>query len=167
VPGLNLAIARLPVTIALELHQLSGQTLRCDLPFADELSAVVLKGRVRFQDTDIADVWRCLEIALAAGLEPEEFTRGARKDTAEVIRALFSSRHGAHGSACCCAAPFSRSRERTLCPDQRADRTSTRTGLKATLADGNAASSGRQAQQVWIWFRPRNVAAQVSAECSE
>jgi hypothetical protein len=97
VPGLDLAIARPAVTIALELHRLNGQTLRCDLPFADELSAVVLKGlatRVRFKDTDIADVWRCLEIALAAGLGPEDFTRGARKDSAEVIRALFSSRHG-------------------------------------------------------------------------
>jgi hypothetical protein len=98
VPGLDLAIARPPVTIALELRRLNGQRLRCDLPFADEMSAVVLKGlatRVRFKDTDIADVWRCLEIALAAGLGPEDFACGARKDSAEVIRALFSSRHGA------------------------------------------------------------------------
>lgn len=97
VPGLDLAIARPPVTIALELHRLNGQTLRCDLPFADELSALVLKGlatAVRFKDTDIVDVWRCLEIALAAELGPEDFTRGARKDGAEKIRALFSSRHG-------------------------------------------------------------------------
>jgi hypothetical protein len=89
VPGLDLAIARPPVTIALDLNRLNGQTLRCDLPFADELSALVLKGlatRVRFKDTDVADVWRCLEIALAAGLGPEDFARGARKVSAEVIR---------------------------------------------------------------------------------
>jgi hypothetical protein len=69
VPGLQLALAREPVTIDLELRRLNGQTLRCALPFADELSALVLKSlatRVRSRDTDIGDVWRCLEIAFAA-----------------------------------------------------------------------------------------------------
>ena len=67
------------------------------VPFADELSALVLKSlatRARSKDTDIADVWRCLEIALAAGLGPDDFTGGIRAESAEVIRALFSSRHG-------------------------------------------------------------------------
>lgn len=96
--GLQLALARPPVTISLELRRLNGLTLRCDLPFADELSALVLKSlatRIRFKDTDIGDVWRCLEIAFAAGLGPPEFTSGVRADSAEVIRALFGSRHGA------------------------------------------------------------------------
>jgi hypothetical protein len=68
------------------------------LPFADELSALVLKSlatTVRSKDTDTEDVWRCLEVAFAAGLGPAEFTGGVRADSAEVIRALFSSRHGA------------------------------------------------------------------------
>lgn len=98
VPGLQLAIARPAVTIALQLRRLNGQALRCEVPFADELSALVLKGfatRVRFKDTDIADVWRCLEIAFAAGLGPQDFAGGVRADSAEVIRALFGSRHGA------------------------------------------------------------------------
>jgi hypothetical protein len=34
-----------PVTIVLELRRLNGQTLRCELPFADEMSALVLKSR--------------------------------------------------------------------------------------------------------------------------
>lgn len=96
--GLQLALARPPVTIALELRRLNGQTLRCQLPFADELSALVLKSlatRVRSKDTDIADVWRCLEIALKAGLGPSDITSGIRAESAQVIRALFSSRHGA------------------------------------------------------------------------
>jgi hypothetical protein len=100
--GLQLALARPPVMISLELLRLNGLTLRCDLPFADELSALVLKSlttRVRSKDTDIGDIWRCLEIAFAAGLGPAEFTSGIRADAAEVIRALFSSRHGASMSA--------------------------------------------------------------------
>lgn len=96
--GLQFALARPPVAIALELHRLNGQTLRCELPFADELSALVLKSlatRARAKDTDMADVWRCLEIALAAGLNPGDFTSGVRAESAEVIRALFRSRGGA------------------------------------------------------------------------
>jgi len=34
--GLQLALSRSPVTITLELRRLNGQTLRCELPFADE-----------------------------------------------------------------------------------------------------------------------------------
>jgi len=95
--GLQFALARPPAAIALEMRRLNGQTLTCEVPFADELSALVLKSlatRVRFKDTDIADIWRCLEIALAAGLNPDDFTTGTRLDSAGLIRALFSSRHG-------------------------------------------------------------------------
>jgi hypothetical protein len=98
VPGLQLALVRPPVTISLELRRLNGLTLRCDLPFADELSAVILKSlatTVRSKDTDITDVWRCLEIAFAAGIGPAEFTSGTRADSAKLIRTLFGKRHGA------------------------------------------------------------------------
>jgi hypothetical protein len=102
VPGLQLALARPPVTILMELRRLNGLTLRCELPFADELSAVVLKSlatTVRSKDTDITDVWRCLEIAFAAGIGPAEFTSGTRADSAKLIRTLFGSRHGASMAA--------------------------------------------------------------------
>jgi hypothetical protein len=92
VPGLQLALARPPVTVTLELSRLNGETLRCALPFADEVSAVVLKGlatRVRSKDTDIADIWRCLEIAFAAAIKPENFASGIRAESAELIRSLF------------------------------------------------------------------------------
>ncbi|HTQ92883.1 MAG TPA: hypothetical protein VMK84_25645 [Streptosporangiaceae bacterium] len=98
VPGLQLALARFPVTMTLELRRLNGEILRCQLPFPDEVSALVLKAlatTVRSKDTDIADVWRCLEIAFAAGLGPAEFTRGVRAESAGVIRSLFGSRRGA------------------------------------------------------------------------
>lgn len=95
VPGLQLALARQSVTITLELRRLNGEVLECELPVADEVSALVLKGqatRVRSRDTDIADIWRCLEIALAAGVGPENFRSGIRAESAEQIRSLFRSR---------------------------------------------------------------------------
>lgn len=95
--GLQLALARPAVTIALTLHRLNGQTLQCELPFADELSALVLKSlatKVRFKDTDITDIWRCLEIAVAAGLVPADFESGIRADAAKTVRTLFAGRHG-------------------------------------------------------------------------
>jgi hypothetical protein len=69
--------------------------LRCELPFADEVSALVLKAlatTVRSKDTDIADIWRCLEIAFAAGVGPENFASGVRAESAELIRSLFNRR---------------------------------------------------------------------------
>jgi hypothetical protein len=50
---------------------------------------------VRSKDTDMTDLWRCLEIAFAAGLGPADFTRGVRAEAASVIRSLFSSRRDA------------------------------------------------------------------------
>jgi hypothetical protein len=98
VPGLQLALARPPVTITLGLRRLNGQMLQCELSFADEVSALVLKGlaaRVRSKDTDIADIWRCLEIAFAASVGPENFASGVRAESAELIRSLFNSRQNA------------------------------------------------------------------------
>ena len=97
VPGLQLALARPPVTITLELRRLNGEILHCELPFPDEVSALVLKGlatTVRSKDTDVTDIWRCLEIAFAAELGPADFARGVRAETADVIRSLFGSRRG-------------------------------------------------------------------------
>lgn len=102
VPGLQLALARPPVTITLELRRLNGETLHCELPFADEVSALVLKSqatRVRSKDTDIADIWRCLEKAFAAGVQPESFASGIRAESAELIRSLFRSRRHAPTTA--------------------------------------------------------------------
>jgi hypothetical protein len=104
VPGLQLALARPPVTITLELRRLNGEVLQCGLPFPDEVSALVLKSlatTVRSKDTDIADIWRCLEIAFAAGLRPADFTRGVRAESAEVIRSLRQPPRYAPGRACC------------------------------------------------------------------
>jgi hypothetical protein len=98
VPGLQLALARPPVTISLGLRRLNGEMLQCELPFADEVSALVLKSlatKVRSKDTDVADIWRCLEIAFAAGVGPEDFASGVRAESADVIRSLFGDRQSA------------------------------------------------------------------------
>jgi hypothetical protein len=60
--ALPLALARPPVTVTLGVRRLNGEILQCELSFADEVSALVLKGlatRVRSKDADIADIWRC------------------------------------------------------------------------------------------------------------
>jgi hypothetical protein len=95
--GLQLALARPAVTMTLGLRRLNGQALHCQIPFADEVSALVLKGlatTVRFKDTDITDIWRCLEIAFAAGLRSADFDRGTKAEGAAVVRGLFASRNG-------------------------------------------------------------------------
>ncbi len=97
VPGLAAAFGRAPVIMTLELRRLNGQVLAASLPFPDEVSALVLKGlatRVRDKATDVTDIWRCLEIALAAGVVPQDFSSGDRKMAATVIRALFKQRDG-------------------------------------------------------------------------
>jgi hypothetical protein len=42
----------------------------------------------------MSDVWRCLEIALVAGLGPTDFTKGVRAESAQVIRELFGRHDG-------------------------------------------------------------------------
>lgn len=95
VPGLSIALARAPVKLALELHRLSGKPQQVEMLFPDEVSALVLKSlatRVRHKDTDVTDVWRCLEIAFAAGVCPDDFSGGVKAEGAARIRDLFRSR---------------------------------------------------------------------------
>lgn len=97
VPGLALALQRQPITMVLELHRLNGDMLTAELSFPDEVSALVLKcfaTQVRRKATDVADVWRCLEVAFAAGIGPDNFAEGDAADAAEIARALFDRRDG-------------------------------------------------------------------------
>jgi hypothetical protein len=129
VPGLQLALARPPVTITLELRRLNGEILQCELPFPDEVMKS-LATTVRSKDTDVADVWRCLEIAFAAGLGPADFTRGVRAESAEVIRSLFRQPpRRACGRARCRATPLGRSNRCPLYPNTGTDRTCPRADL--------------------------------------
>ena len=95
VPGLSIALNRSPVELRLDLRRLNGETQQVSLLFPDEVSALVLKSlatKVRHKDTDITDIWRCLEIAFAAGVTPADFRGGIKAESAARIRDLFSSR---------------------------------------------------------------------------
>lgn len=72
--------------------------------------------------TDV-DLWRCLEVAFAAGVEPGEFVEGDGVKAAAIIRALFGAQGGAGMSALVA--------EHTL-SDREADRRFTR--LRALMA---------------------------------
>ncbi|HVM07694.1 MAG TPA: hypothetical protein VM345_04465 [Acidimicrobiales bacterium] len=95
--GLPTALNRPPVLLALELHRLNGERLDVEIAFPDEVAALVLKAfatRVRNKETDVVDVWRCLEVAFAAGVDPHEFADGDRAEAARHLRALFERRDG-------------------------------------------------------------------------
>ncbi len=97
VPGLQIALARAPVELALDLRRLSGHVLKVSLLFPDEVSALTLKAHatsVRMKATDIIDVWRCLEICFAAGFEAEAFSRGVTAQAAALTRELFDRQGG-------------------------------------------------------------------------
>jgi hypothetical protein len=97
VPGLATALRRPAVMLDLELHRLNGERLDTQLAFPDEVAALVLKAfacHVRSKDTDIVDVWRCLEIAFAAGIKPTDFDDRDPAQAAAIVRALFVRRDG-------------------------------------------------------------------------
>jgi len=97
VPGLQKALARAPVELALDLRRLNGDLLGVKLLFPDEVSALTLKAfatTVRMKPTDIIDVWRCLEICFAAGVKAEAFSRGVTAQGAAITRELFDRQGG-------------------------------------------------------------------------
>lgn len=90
--GLADAFNRPAVTVDLELTRLNRSTRVVSLGIPDELSALVLKvmaWRSRRAPRDAVDIWRCAEIAFAAGVSPSEFvgkTRElARRDLLKVV----------------------------------------------------------------------------------
>ena len=96
VPGLQRALARSAVELTLDLQRLNGDVSSVRLLFPDEVSALTLKAfatTVRIKPTDIVDTWRCLEICLAARIDPTAFSHGTPADAAAIIRKLF----GKHG----------------------------------------------------------------------
>ena len=96
--GLASALQRPPLVVELELHRTSGQVLDVELCFPDESSALVLKSfaaRTRRRATDYADVWRCLEIAEAARVQPVDFHGSPEMlEGLRIVRTQFSDRDG-------------------------------------------------------------------------
>ena len=50
-----------------------------------------LATRLRSKATDVVDVWRCLEIAFAAGVVPADFRGAVRAEAAAIIGSFCSA----------------------------------------------------------------------------
>jgi hypothetical protein len=77
VPGLAEAFRRPAVVANLELTRMNGAVDTTCVIIPDELSALILKvmaWRARGAAKDAVDIWRCSEIALAAGVNAGELT---------------------------------------------------------------------------------------------
>ena len=96
--GLATARQRPPIAMTLRLGRLDGSEMTANLLIPDEVAALTLKAlvtTVRNKDTDLVDLWRCLEICRAAGVGPEEFsTSDDLQRAADVTRRLFTDRTG-------------------------------------------------------------------------
>ena len=74
-----------------------GEVSHAEIVFPDGASAVVLKAfatKVRSRDTDVSDVWRCLEVALVAEVSVDDFATGEAAEEAAILRSLFTGRDG-------------------------------------------------------------------------
>jgi hypothetical protein len=98
VPGLALALRREPVLLQMELHRLNGERLDIEVAFPDEAAALTLKAfasQVRDKPSDIVDLWRCLEVAYAAGTDGTTFASDEAAEGARIVRSVFDRRDGA------------------------------------------------------------------------
>lgn len=76
VRGLAEAFRRDAVVFDLQLRRLNGEVLTALVAVPDEVSALILKvfaWQTRLAAKDAVDIWRCGEIALAAGARPDDF----------------------------------------------------------------------------------------------
>lgn len=83
VPGLAEALRRPAVHVDVELRLTDGTTLSASVALPDAVGMMALKTlvrTVRTEDRDVEDLWRCLEIAAAEGVEPASF------DSSEPLR---------------------------------------------------------------------------------
>lgn len=97
VPGLATAFQRPSVPMSFSFRRLNGGVASAHLVFPDEVSAIVLKAfatKIRAKETDVSDVWRCLEVAFAARVPPADFAVGEPAEAAAIVRSLFARRDG-------------------------------------------------------------------------
>ena len=95
VKGLAEAIRRPSIDVDLRLVRLDGSTLDAALCVPDEVAAFTVKAlatTVRSKPTDSVDVWRCLELLSAAGVEPGAFAEDDAVAAARRAHQLFDDR---------------------------------------------------------------------------
>jgi hypothetical protein len=98
VPGLAVALNRSPLRLDLTLVRMDGTRLTAILDLPDEASAIIIKAltwQVRGQTKDAIDLWRCLEIAAAAQVHPEDIQGDDGARAKEVIRRVFADKNSA------------------------------------------------------------------------
>lgn len=96
VPGLALAMQRPAIDVPIVFRRRDGRSIQTSVRIPDEVSALALKvlaRSIRDNDKDAVDVWRCLEVCLAAGIENADF--GADVKTVERTLATDFGRGGA------------------------------------------------------------------------
>ena len=94
IPGLALALARPPTTVALDITLTSGVRLTAVIDLPDVVSALCLKAYAyqgRMHPRDAVDVWRLLEAAYALGSTAGQWPTGATGSAAaEILRQHFA-----------------------------------------------------------------------------
>lgn len=117
VPGLPLALARPPTTVALDLTLTGGERLSAVIRLPDVVAALCLKALAyqgRMQARDALDIWRLLEAAHAAGFTADRWPAGATATaTARIIRQHFAT-PAASGSRNATGSPAQQARVRAL-----------------------------------------------------
>jgi hypothetical protein len=98
VPGLPDAMNRAPVVVEMRLVRLNGELLDARLLIPDEAAALGLKAFAwadRRADKDAVDLWRCLEVARAARLGPDDLATGRLVEVGAILRHAFDRPDGA------------------------------------------------------------------------
>jgi hypothetical protein len=89
VPGLAEALRRPGVEVDAELRLTDGTHLTTTVVLPDAIGTLAMKAlvrAVRSERRDAEDLWRCLEIAAAEGVEPPEFDRsGTLRELRQVL----------------------------------------------------------------------------------
>lgn len=96
-PGLAEAFKREPVVLDLELHRLNGKVASARVQIPDELVALVLKLAIwqkRREQRDALDIWRCVEVAFAAGASKGDLAN-VFPHVAKALRHAVKKRDGA------------------------------------------------------------------------
>lgn len=99
VPGLAEAFQRPPVSVEIDLRLTDGETLSTAVSLPDAVAMLALKTlvrTVRTEDRDVEDLWRCLEIAAAEGVDPATFDSS---EPLRQVRTALWSELGPGGSA--------------------------------------------------------------------
>lgn len=96
VPGLADALRHPAVDLSVELERLNGMILQTSVRLPDEVSTLILRAyawRIRGAATDAVDLWRALEIAVAAGSRTVEFSSKAGLESLAILERAFQEKN--------------------------------------------------------------------------